>query len=1680
MEALPRLPMLSFELRQSPEPADFGPKLKQFIRNHYNEDPELFSNDVNQLEGLRSSAVRPTRDVEGCRTLKRYYCQLHFLSSRFPMQKDGAAAVKFTWKNLGNNSVNSAADISLEMSSVLYNIGALHTQLGASDNRTTADGMKMSCSHFQCAAWAFQHVCEEYAQTTGLDLSLDLMSFMAKLCLGQAQECILEKSMLDNRKSTIIAKVAVQTVDYYKQALKIITEASEDSSFFESAGPKVCKKWDRYLKFKVSYHGCIARLFQGQQAEEQQKMGERVAYYQAAFDKLEEARKLAKDVDNIEVVNEALSFVHDVVEGKRNPAKRENEFIYHEEIPDINVLPEVQGASLVKGIPFNVNDIEVSGPDIFSRIVPMKAHELSSLYSEEKAKLLRKVSGMIETKDEEIQTFLSALELDDLNKTDGNQLPQELIDRCAALSAKPDAIKNLFDSMNKLSNIYHDVESMLQEIKEMLNEEEIHEKEYQETVGKRPPTIAATDLTREAKRYQEAHSKASESNQTLHKAMVMHVANMELLSLPPKELINRIPPVVESPEVEAVTNEMRHLMDKVNEMQKQRAMLSNRLREAVYQDDILRQVVTYTGENLQDLFDSELQKHQRTVSLIEQNLAAQENIIKATKETYARYGKTRRSTAEMRRRRDAMISSLIASYDAYEDLLAKSSKGLDFYKKLEVNVSKLLQRVKGTCKVQDEEREQIIKNVKNSESHEAPPANPLKLKDYLEMKKEFGKLSLDNSPVPPANAYYKPTMNEHVPSQSWIPGVRPAPVGSEETDPSRVDSLSGLYQGQSRDQTWSNPPYASNVDDRMKYYAPQAPVSTEARYPTETNSQSMPQDIYPISAYSSVMQNTSSTGYTGPKSNYYNTQNSPSRYINPPHFYSDYNQPVVTSYGATQMPVTAPKYVAESVAPSQPSAYGYSYPTSVPSQSGYTTAGFPNQTEVPASTYSQAAYQYPTSSESKLDAGLSQVRYSSYSSESVDPYGVSQNSTVTSQVYAQYTTSYTLPDSSKLSSYSPGLSYSNTVSPQPVNFSSQETGYVTPQSYQVPATPAAYTAASDKAAASYYTPDTSTLPQDYSKMQGPYGVQQYPDSYNPSWQQGYDPSSFQPSQHLQSGNESLYTACQTNNYSLTNSEVYKNDGQYNQPGCSNQYYVNQYGSCNGQSEFGLNYGNAATYMQAGMDKQQATTTTTYSNSDAKSSPTSEHSNVDLLAGLDFNISHSPLVPESTAPTDAKPKTEKPAEKVESKPVETQIKESPPEKDSVEKLKKEQPSPPQQPQPLKDAIDVDKLNQDVEKYEKFVESLTLKTLNGPTCLDVKWKEISDLQDKSAHLHIISVARCYPMKNRFPDILPYDDSRIELPSTKDDYINASFVKKLSSYTPNFILTQAPLQATYSDFWAMVFEQQVEVIVCLLSDSELEGNIYWPTEKGQELAMGKLKISLQSSNVRTHWIERIMSLCVAETRVTRVVVHLQFTSWPGSSFPESPGPFLSFASECINFFNQQRSSSHPAVVHCISGVGRTGLFCLIVAAILEIQAGKGIPDLVAITGQMSQYRKSPLRDREHLKFAYQAVLYYCQDLLMKQCPGSKTEEPKSCRSQSVCSMSNSCTSSGRTSPSSLPSDVLSGLDPAAFSLKLDGNKGKKSGKRYSSESFTKKTDLNLDGFNTDSDDPLSRLDPLWTMKK
>nr|XP_034827526.1 tyrosine-protein phosphatase non-receptor type 23 isoform X1 [Maniola hyperantus] len=974
MEAVPKLPLISFELKVSPENTHFGPKLKQYIAEAYREDPDSYNNEIHQLEGLRSAAVRATSDTAGLSALVRYYCQLRAMQSRFPMTKGAPAACTFAWKDLYANMSYSLADIKFEMACILYNIGALHTQLGSAEPRTTADSLKSACQHYQYAAWAFQFLREQNPLPSGADISTDILPLLQEICFAQAQECILDKSIQDTRKPSVIGAVATQVLYFYKNSLAQLGPSGSSDTIHEVVGTKIYNSWYRYLSFKMSYIGCIVCLYQGISAEEQQKMGERVAFYQQAVDKLAEAKKLAKYIEPVQVTQDALTFTNDVVEGKRKAAKNENEFIYHEEVPEKDMLSDLKPVCLVSAVPINFNDPEVSGPDIFGRLVPMGAHEVSSLYSEEKANLLRHMVSQAEAKDSELTEFMSSLQLDQLDVLDSDQkIPQEIVDRCAAMNAKVDIIQNLVDSMNSLAEIISDVEHSLEEIKSLIQEETLKEKEYQKQMGPRPPSIVQTEISREYHKYQEAHSRTNESNQVLHKAMTLHITNLRLLSQPLEVLQTKIPSIEHIEGLDRDTmKEMRRVVGKAKEMQKQRDALVQQLRTALADDDITAQLLARSNEPPEDIFKQEMKKHTPTVNIIEQNLAAQENIINKLTSLYASYGDSRRLLSDVLRKREGLINALITSYDTHAELLGKSQKGLEFYKKLSHNVNGLLTRVRSVCQVQREERAQLMATqkaptpvtsaaTKPTESVPTPPAGTgLKLKDYLPYMKS--RTMARNTP-PYAQM-------EHLPNEAYYPetiyptSVRPTPVGSEATDITQPNLPDGVVLPQGM-QNLQNP-YARYA----QAYAPadNDPYAQQANY------------AYPMNKFGKPEENYSYTSYTPPQ--YSSQMPDPQTYTNP-------------YYSATHNNSTA---VTDSQNPT---------PYSTDNQNNINTNQYVcnpyNTSNQPPSTPDPNMAQYTPASQD-FNASFAQMQISAPKNEPITNYGGEYGQT---QFSVQYPQSYT-------------------------------------------------------------------------------------------------------------------------------------------------------------------------------------------------------------------------------------------------------------------------------------------------------------------------------------------------------------------------------------------------------------------------------------------------------------------------------------------------------------------------------------------------------------------------------------------------------------------------------------------------------------------------------------------------
>uniref|UniRef100_A0A7N8XVD9 Tyrosine-protein phosphatase non-receptor type 23 n=1 Tax=Mastacembelus armatus TaxID=205130 RepID=A0A7N8XVD9_9TELE len=1558
MEAVPRMPMICRDLKEAGE-FQFSPSVKQFILKNYGENPDNYNEQLKKLETLRQSAVNVTRDFEGCSTLRKYFGQLHYLQSRVPMGAGQEAAVPISWTEIFSGKIVTHDDISYEQACILYNLGALHSMLGAMDNRVSEEGMKVSCTHFQCAAGAFSYLRDHFSHNFSVDMSHQILNLNINLMLGQAQECLLEKSMLDNRKSFLVARISAQVVDYYKEACRAL-ENSETASMLG----KIQKDWKKLVQMKIYYFAAIAHLYMGKQAEEQQKFGERLAYLQSSLDKLNEAIKLAKGQPDS--VQEALRFTMDVIGGKFNSAKKDNDFIYHETVPSLETLASVKGAPLVKALPVNPTDPSVTGPDLFAKLVPMAAHEASSLYSEEKAKLLRDVMAKIESKNETLEQFMDSLGLepesvDNLDMY--SHIPPVLMEKCAALSVRPDTVKCLVQSMQVLSGVFTDVESSLKEIRDVLEADEAGERTLKEVGGRATgelhPAVqgqALAEIHRDLEKYMEAHEKASFTNTELHRAMNLHISNLRLLGGPLDSLREALPQPLLS---EAGLQCMKRILGKVQEMREQRSSLEKQLRDLIQQDDITATLVTMERADMKRIFEEQLKKYEQVKVYIDQNLAAQENILKALTEANVQYASIRKSLSQTEQQWNSTVQGLVGSYEAYEDLMKKSQEGKEFYDDLEAKASRLLERAKALCQTRAEERKPVLEK----EAQKKTPARPTAAKPSLKPK------------VPDTDSASIMALGGDLPEELRS---LPPDIPSLATTGARLPGPEAFI------------PPATNLGGSSSLPWPGAPAAGLPRFPAN---------------------------------------------LPPPELLARIAQFPTSGALATQGP--SPRGPVPHITPQ--------IPPQMPPQAGV------------------SGYQPPSSQAPQPGH--------------VGPAPVRPSTTTVDSIQAP------------IPSYAP--------TPRPPNPPAASTGYTVP---------------------SQMGPYPQFMPQPGMPMQGPgqtsapqqqKHLQQYPQSVGQTLPQGY-----------QTGPRAI-----PGPHPTLQTQHYPHGYVPHQPGVPPQYQQAFPGQLQ-QMPPGL--------PQHMLPQHQSIQPTLLPQGPPASQPHMVPGpQVHLPRGPVSQMLPSALPPQrhphsghtedllSSSPESQPGGTKAPTNVLQPTKADPQ--------DGERRKKSSQGVLLIQGDPYQAPERVARLHGELERYRAQVDSLEYpsETEGGLSVLDARWKELQDQQEKDARQLSIAIARCYTMKNRHQDVMPYDLNRVVLQSGKDDYINASYVEDLSPYCPRLIATQAPLTGTAADFWLMVYEQKVSLIVMLVSEQELEkGKVlrYFPTERGQQLSQGPITLSLTTQKVTSTHVERMISLQYRDQSLKRTVVHLQFTSWPELGLPDSKSSLLRFIQEVHGHYLHQRPLHTPVVVHCSSGVGRTGVFCLLYAALQELEAGNGIPDLPLLVKKMRQQRKNMLQEKLHLKFCYEAVLKHAEQVLQRHgittatCskntnsaavkPYSRQESqqdlvlggdmPISSIQATIAKLSirpPSATdpameasfpepapslspppASFAPAPSSL--ELLASLAPEAFSME-GGGRGKQ---RVTKQSFLQPAEgQGLHGTRgNEGNDPLSSLDPLWSLNK
>ncbi|KAJ5096248.1 hypothetical protein NUU61_005604 [Penicillium alfredii] len=227
-----------------------------------------------------------------------------------------------------------------------------------------------------------------------------------------------------------------------------------------------------------------------------------------------------------------------------------------------------------------------------------------------------------------------------------------------------------------------------------------------------------------------------------------------------------------------------------------------------------------------------------------------------------------------------------------------------------------------------------------------------------------------------------------------------------------------------------------------------------------------------------------------------------------------------------------------------------------------------------------------------------------------------------------------------------------------------------------------------------------------------------------------------------------------------------------------------------------------------------------------------------------------------------------------------------------------------------------------------------------------------------------------KNRYNDIYPFDHSRVRLegiPSGACDYVNANYMQAEFS-NRRYIATQAPVPDTFNDFWRVVWEQDIRLLVSLTAELErgqVKCHPYWESgdygpfkvkayseryiyieSKGRPIDTGDSHSGSSSqhppadgSNENPVIIVRHFGLSHTgfPFQPLREITQLQYPYWPDFGTTSQPTHLLNLIEQCnkviratspVSYNSQQAEprGQRPILVHCSAGCGRTGTFCTV----------------------------------------------------------------------------------------------------------------------------------------------------------
>lgn len=855
--------------------------LRNYIAFHYSErEAQNLDDDLETVKQYRSDIEKSSDSPPARRDLLlKYFKCLCLMETRFPISadKDHINSIQFTWFDaFKTRNKSSQINLHLEKAAILFNLGAVYSQIGLAFDRSTVEGRKQAVHNFVTAAGVFAYLRDNVAVKAAaggsatVDVSVECAGMLERLMLGQAQECVFETSIAKGSTPGVCSKISRQVGVYYEEALAALSVPPLSQHFD--------KTWIAHVQLKASLFFAEACYRYSLELHEKEEIAEEIARLKAGISALSDVKRSTKGAPA--QLLDAVSKLEASLNRNLERAMKENDRVYLQRVPQATSLAPLSAFSMVKPMPLD-EILDASKEKMFLSLIPDSSTKALSRYTEMLDDVIRTQAEKLQQGSELARVRLKEMDLpDSLLALEGNvTLPDNLKEDVEAvqISGGPAGLEAELQQLRDLRRVNHE---LLVQTEEQLQKEAQEDSQFRTQFGTRWTRPQSSTLTKNLldrlNRFAGNLKQAGESDARIERSVRDHSALMSILDRHPIEaaLPTLAKPIMSLDASEdAIVGALKQSLRQLETLGAERAGLEDMLKEMKRKDDILPKLMTSTG-SYEDLFKKEISKYDHICEEISQNIQAQEQLLMQIQAQNDQFSVVF-NLEDFKASREKCFKQIEAAIAKYQEIKENINEGLKFYVTLQDAITNVKQQCSDFVMTRNIQCREMMEDVQRQISG-------LSFQDRNSSNQSYP--SVGQNHQPPRTMSPQQTDNVNISqasrAQAPAPYYQPSP---QQTDTGNVSQAPGLqapapyYQSpQNSSMPGYATPYGSSQGPSQQSHPPSyhAPPSTGSPY------QSQPPHQQPPGGY-----DYGQPAYPGWRGPYYNAHSSqqPSTFPRPPY-----------------------------------------------------------------------------------------------------------------------------------------------------------------------------------------------------------------------------------------------------------------------------------------------------------------------------------------------------------------------------------------------------------------------------------------------------------------------------------------------------------------------------------------------------------------------------------------------------------------------------------------------------------------------------------------------------------------------------------------------------------------------------------------------------------------------------